>query len=115
MSAPELPQAPEQPFFRLCDCPECRRDFVIPIEYEKDNDDDYQPATLECQNCGWSEAGTYALSLLEQFSDQLDEIENTMNRQKRKIVDEEIESRVAVFSQALEQDLILPQDFVDAI
>lgn len=95
----------------LHECRECRRPFVVPTDIVDVVSRTTYRVELTCTNCGWSQVEVHEEPELEHLDRELDR----QTTQMRAALDlwtltrtlEEIDA----FARALQDDLILPEDF----
>lgn len=94
----------------LCVCPNCRSELVQASTWSQGRDDSVA-LTLECPNCAWRESGVYERALVEQFEDRLDDGLIALIDDLHHLTQANMASDVDSFLDALDRDLILPEDF----
>jgi hypothetical protein len=95
----------------LHECRSCRRPFVVPTNVLKVVTRTSYRVELTCTNCGWSHIGTH-------HEEELEALDRMLDRQTAEMqaalelwsLTREIE-RIDAFARALQDDLILPEDF----
>jgi hypothetical protein len=92
-------------------CPECSRPFVVPVALLDLVDEGLYLLALECKNCGHLATGVHEDAELEALEARMGaataEIESALEIvEVSRFIDE-----LGGFSRALEQDLVLPEDF----
>jgi hypothetical protein len=91
-------------------CPECDRDLVYPIEWQEASATHWE-VLLRCPNCEWSELGVYDQATVDRFDETLDNGTEALVRDLRRLVQANMEEEAERFSNALNADAILPEDF----
>jgi hypothetical protein len=91
-------------------CPECDRDLVYPVDWEEASVTHWEVA-LRCQNCEWSEVGTYDQATVDRFDEQLDDGTEALVRDLRRLLQANMEDEADRFAAALHANAILPEDF----
>jgi len=102
--------APEPDQRDLHVCPSCRSDLVQPAKWSMTDDGD-SALLLECPNCGWHECGVYGRAQVERLEDELDEGLSDLIEDLRRLTLANMAADVDRFIEALDRDLILPEDF----
>ena len=93
-------------------CVACQRTFVVPsaILEVVPNERRYT-VELTCNNCGHSRVGTYTEDSMEQLDRALDRDQAELERTAERIYRENMQTDIERFVAALQDDLILPEDF----
>jgi len=91
-------------------CPSCDSELVQPSDWSPHADGRFA-MTLECPNCGWWETGVYERAQVEQLEDRLDEGLIALLEDLHRLTHANMASDVDRFIEALNFDLILPEDF----
>lgn len=95
----------------LHECPECRRPFVVPTNVLQVVARNWYRVELTCTNCEWSEITTHEEERLEELDRALDSQTADMHAALELwTLSRELEE-IDAFAQALQCDLILPEDF----
>ena len=94
----------------LHSCPQCLSELVQPVAWSEDADARWQ-LTLECPNCSWIEHGVYERSQVEQLEDKLDEGLAEMIGDLQRLAQANMAEDVDRFVDAIQRDLVLPEDF----
>ena len=104
-------QAPTHaPLEDLHICPECDRALVYPVEWEEISATHWQ-VLLRCPSCEWNELGIFDQDTVDRFDGQLDVGTEALIRDLKRLTRANMEDEIERFSQALDLDLILPEDF----
>jgi hypothetical protein len=96
---------------RLEDCPDCGRSFVVPVALLDLVDEGLYLVALHCKNCDRLAVGVHEDAELERLEQQ---DRRTAERMASAIEDVEVGrfiDELGDFTRALEQDLVLPEDF----
>lgn len=91
-------------------CRNCNSELVQPVDWHATSDDRWQ-LTLYCPNCDWTCRGIYGQDQLEQLEEQLDLGVEAIMRDLKRLTSANMADEIERFAQALEADLILPEDF----
>ena len=92
-------------------CDRCDRDFIVPVSVVDLIDHERCVVELTCTNCGTTSLGVHDDRALMELDRHLDAAQQRM-RNALEVFDylDEVE-RVDRFARALQDDLILPEDF----
>jgi hypothetical protein len=91
-------------------CPRCDSELVQPVAWSETTENQWE-LVLECPNCAWSEAGTFARPQVEALEEQLDDGLAGMLEDLRRLTRVNMNHEIERFVAALQADLILPEDF----
>lgn len=91
-------------------CPDCSSGLVYPTDWVKAGPSRWQ-VDLQCPECDWSGDGVHSDEAIERFDRQLDEGTESILDDLQKLTRSNMEGEIDRFVQALESDLILPEDF----
>jgi hypothetical protein len=91
-------------------CPCCGRDFVYPVDWAPVGERRWSVA-LRCPQCEWVGGGIYDQEVVDRFDDALDASIETILSDLELLTRSNMEEHVERFLEALEADLILPEDF----
>jgi hypothetical protein len=91
-------------------CPDCDRTFVYPVEWEEVSGTHWE-VLLRCPNCEWTELGVFDQATVDRFDEELDRGTETLIRDLKRLTKANMEEEIERFSQALDLDAILPEDF----
>jgi hypothetical protein len=91
-------------------CGGCGADLVYPVEWEEYGATHWQ-VTLRCPNCEWVGTGIYEQNLVERFDEELDRGTEALVRDLKRLMHANMEEEIERFITALDDDLILPEDF----
>jgi uncharacterized protein with PIN domain len=91
-------------------CASCGSDLVQPSDWSQMHDGRFE-LTLDCPNCGWWESGVHARAQVERLEDRLDEGLIALIDDLRRLSQANMAYDVDRFVEALNFDLILPEDF----
>jgi hypothetical protein len=91
-------------------CASCGSDLVQPRDWSQTPDGRFE-LTLECPNCAWWESGIHERAQLEELEDRLEEGLIALIDDLRRLSQANRASDVDRFIEALNFDLILPEDF----
>lgn len=94
----------------LTRCPRCDCDLVYPL--------DWAPAgmlgwsiALRCPECEWRSAGTYPQKVADRFDSSLESSTQSLLDDLSLLARANMEDQIVRFADALERNLILPEDF----
>jgi len=91
-------------------CPSCGSELVQPSDWSQGPGGQFT-LTLECPNCGWWETGVYERGQVEQLEDRLDDGLIALLDDLHRLTQANMASDIDRFIEALNYDLILPEDF----
>jgi len=91
-------------------CGSCESDLVYPTEWDEAGTTHWQ-VTLRCPNCEWSSTGIFQQELVERFDEVLDRGTEALVRDLKRLMHANMEEEIDRFVEALDHDLILPEDF----
>jgi hypothetical protein len=91
-------------------CGGCHSNLVYPTEWEEAGATHWE-VTLRCPNCEWSGTGIFEQELVERFDEELDRGTEALVRDLKRLMHANMEEEIDRFVDALEHDLILPEDF----
>jgi len=91
-------------------CTNCESTLVQPVSWSEATEDHWD-LELECPNCGWSESGTYERRQVEELEDRLDEGLSEMILDLQRLTQANMTAEIDRFAAALQDNLILPEDF----
>jgi hypothetical protein len=91
-------------------CGGCEADLVYPVSWQEFGPTHWE-VTLRCPNCEWSATGVYEQTLVERFDEELDRGTEALVRDLKRLMQANMEDDVERFVDALNADLILPEDF----
>jgi hypothetical protein len=102
--------APPHPTDDMTICPCCGRDFVYPVDWAPAGKHRWSVA-LRCPECEWVGGGVYDQQLVDRFDDALDTSMQSILHDLEVLTRANMQERIEVFVEALQADLILPEDF----
>ena len=91
-------------------CGTCSSDLVYPLDWEEAGSTHWE-VTLRCPNCEWTGTGIFEQDLVERFDEELDRGTEALVRDLKRLAHANMEEEIDRFVQALDHDLILPEDF----
>jgi|SRR3954452_12824220 hypothetical protein len=91
-------------------CSACSSDLVYPIEWDESGSTHWE-VTLRCPNCEWNGSGVFQQELVERFDEELDRGTEALVRDLKRLMHANMEDEIERFIDALQHDLILPEDF----
>jgi len=108
VEAPEI--SPSETVHDLHVCGSCSSDLVYPTEWDEAGTMHWEVA-LRCPNCEWNGTGVFQQELVERFDEELDRGTEALVRDLKRLMHANMEEEIDRFVQALDHDLILPEDF----
>ena len=105
---PSSPQEDNDHDLHLCGT--CNADLVYPVEWEEYGATHWS-VTLRCPNCEWCGTGIFQQELVERFDEELDRGTEALVRDLKRLMHANMEEEVERFVHALDENLILPEDF----
>lgn len=94
----------------LCLCPACGRDLVYPLEWAPAGLQTWR-VDLRCPECEWHGTGIYGQAIIDRFDDALDAGTQAFLDDLERLTRGNMEEQTELFLNALNRDLILPEDF----
>ena len=91
-------------------CGACDSQLVYPTEWDEAGSTHWE-VTLRCPNCEWTGTGIFEQELVERFDEELDRGTEALVRDLKRLMHANMEEEIERFTSALEDDLILPEDF----
>ena len=91
-------------------CPRCASRLVQPGTWAPVDSQRWR-VELSCPDCGWFGAGVFTQEALDRFDEILDEGAAMLVRDLQDLAEENMRTDVELFAEALDSDLILPEDF----
>lgn len=91
-------------------CPACASNLVCPIDWAPVGMCHWR-VQLRCPECEWSGTGLYGQDAVDRFDNVLDAATDSLVRDLRRLQRFNMEDELERLNVALEQDLILPEDF----
>jgi hypothetical protein len=91
-------------------CGSCSSDLVYPTEWDEAGTTHWEVA-LRCPNCEWNGTGIFQQELVERFDEELDRGTEALVRDLKRLMHANMEDEIDRFVDALDHDLILPEDF----
>ena len=93
-------------------CPQCESDLVQPMAWaERPGSANMWELALECPNCWWHHCGAYSGSDVAALEETLDEGVSAILRDLQRLTHANMADQIDRFVEALQADLILPEDF----
>lgn len=102
------PEAPANPGLHVC--PECHSDLVQPTDWSEAGEDQWE-LQLDCPNCWWHGEGVYGREHVMQLEEELDRGLTAILDDLRRLTQANMADQIDRFVNALQGDLILPEDF----
>jgi hypothetical protein len=91
-------------------CGSCESDLVYPVEWDEAGATHWE-VSLRCPNCEWAGTGVYSQDTVERFDEELDRGTEALVRDLKRLMHANMEEEIQRFTDALQDDLILPEDF----
>jgi hypothetical protein len=91
-------------------CPTCESELVQPVQWGEAAGGFWE-LELRCPNCGWETEGVFDQDQVDDLEERLDEGLAEMLSDLRRLAQANMAEEIERFTQALEADLILPEDF----
>lgn len=91
-------------------CPACDSELVQPVAWSEPSEDGFE-LELSCPNCLWSIEGIFSQDEVDELEDRLDDGLEKMLRDLRRLSRANMADEIDRFVEALNADLILPEDF----
>jgi len=91
-------------------CGACSSRLVYPVEWQEAGPTHWE-VTLRCPECEHSAGGIYDQATVERFDEELDRGTDAVVRDLKRLTHANMEDDIERFTQALAQDLIVPDDF----
>ena len=101
-------EAPDSPGLHVCHG--CQSELVQPLEWRATEDERWE-LMLHCPNCDWSCEGVYSQQQVERLEEQLDLGVEAIVRDLQRLTCANMADEIERFAIALQNDLILPEDF----
>ena len=102
--------APQPGSVELHVCGACASELAYPVAWEEAGEQDWE-VTVRCPNCEWTRTGVYAQETVERLDDQLDRGTEAVVRDLKRLMHANMDLEIERFVEALEADLIVPEDF----
>jgi hypothetical protein len=80
------------------------------VDWEEAGADKWE-VTVRCPNCEWTATGIHTQDVVERFDDHLDRGTEAVVRDLRRLMHANMELEIERFVEALQADLIVPDDF----
>jgi hypothetical protein len=103
------PATPTKPV-ELHVCQECASELVYPTDWAPAEGQKWA-VYLRCPECEWRGEGVYAQDAVDRFDEVLDEGSQAVLDDLTKLQHSNMEEDIERFVDALERDLLLPEDF----
>ena len=91
-------------------CPDCDSRLVYPVEWSEVDRANWE-VTLRCPNCEWAQIGVFDQETVERFDEELDHGTDSLVDDVKRLIHANMEDDIERFSDALDGDHILPEDF----
>jgi hypothetical protein len=91
-------------------CPSCSSELVQPVQWFEEGDAQWH-VELCCPECEWWGRGSFSQPDVDRFDEQLDRGAQELLEDLRALTRSNMEQEIASFTEALDADLVLPEDF----
>jgi hypothetical protein len=91
-------------------CPACSSELVYPLDWEEAGPRHWE-VTLRCPNCEWVGVDVYDQDTVDRFDEVLDDGTDALVSDLKHLMQVNMQDEVSRFVEALEHDLIVPEDF----
>ena len=91
-------------------CPSCDSHLVQPVDWAEASEEQWD-LLLRCPNCDWSDEGIYDQRSVEELEEHLDEGLAELLGDLQRLTQANMADEIDRFVAALQNDLILPEDF----
>jgi hypothetical protein len=91
-------------------CPSCACHLVQPIDW-REAPHGFWELTLHCPNCDWVDEGIFDQDQVDSLEEKLDEGLTAMLSDLRRLTQSNMAEEIERFTAALQDDLVLPEDF----
>jgi hypothetical protein len=91
-------------------CPECASQLVQPTEWNE-APQGFWELSLHCPNCDWRDFGVFDQDQVDALEEHLDVGLTSMLSDLRRLTQSNMAEEIERFTDALEHDLVLPEDF----
>jgi hypothetical protein len=91
-------------------CPCCGNDFVYPVDWAPAGAQRWS-VVLRCPDCEWRGGGSYDQGIVDRFDEALDASMQTILDDLELLSRANMEEQIDRFVDALQRDLVLPEDF----
>jgi hypothetical protein len=91
-------------------CPECDSELVQPVAWGQVSEDNWE-LTLYCPNCEHAREGVFDQDDVAKLEEELDEGVDAILRDLQRLTHANMADQIDRFVAALQDDLILPEDF----
>ena len=91
-------------------CPACSSELVYPLDWEEAGPRHWE-VTLRCPNCEWVGVDVYDQDTVDRFDEVLDDGTDALVTDLKHLMQVNMQDEVSRFVEALEHDLIVPEDF----
>lgn len=91
-------------------CPECACGLVQPLDW-REAPHGFWELTLHCPNCDWFDESLYDQEQIDALEEKLDEGLTAMLTDLRRLTHSNMAEEIERFTAALQDDLVLPEDF----
>lgn len=91
-------------------CQSCDSRLVYPTDWAEAGPRHWE-VELRCPNCLWTGSGTYSQDVVERFDRELDRGTESLVEDLKRMMRSNMEEEIDRFMDAVDRDLILPEDF----
>ena len=104
------PRPTTEPTGDLHVCGTCESELVYPVDWEEAGETHWE-VTLRCPNCEWVGVDVYDQDTVDRFDEVLDDGTDALVSDLKHLMQVNMQDEVSRFVEALEHDLIVPEDF----
>ncbi len=91
-------------------CPSCESELVLPVDWAPASGKRWK-VDLRCPECEWTGGGTYSQQVVDRYDEMLDRGTEALLEDLTELSRANMEEHATAFAAALQDDLILPEDF----
>ena len=91
-------------------CPSCSSKLVQPVQWFEQGGSEWQ-VELRCPECDWWGDGAFTQGEVDRFDEELDGGAQALIEDLRAVTRANMEDEIKSFAEALNADLVLPEDF----
>lgn len=91
-------------------CPSCTSHLVQPVQWFEQGGSEWH-VELRCPECDWWGRGSFSQSDVDRYDEELDGGAQALIEDLRSLTRANMEQEIDSFTEALQADLVLPEDF----
>jgi len=91
-------------------CPSCSSNLVQPVQWFEQGGSVWR-VELRCPECDWWGQGAFSQSEVDRYDEELDGGAQALIEDLRALTRANMEQEIDSFAEALDADLVLPEDF----